>query len=262
MRLEGKVCAITGAASGIGRATALRFATEGASVGVLDIDEAGAKETVRDIEASGGSAVQVACDVTEEESVEQAISAVAGTFGRLDIVHANAGIELLAPLLMTSADDWDRTFAVNARGVFLTLKAALPHLIEGGGGSVIVTSSIAGIGGAQYQPAYGASKAAVANLVRNIALDYAEAGIRANAIAPGIADTPLLEKVFGVRPEGEMRAFMERTHPDGRLATADDVANAALWLASDESSHVNGQVLPIDGGVTAGPRFPLDQLFG
>ena len=262
MRLEGKVCAITGAASGIGRATAVRFAREGARVGVLDIDDAGAAETVAQIEAGDGSSIAAHCDVTDEALVEDAIGAVVSAFGRLDVIHANAGIELFAPLTMTSTTDWDEVFAVNVKGTFLTVKAALGHLIDAEGGSVIVTSSIAGISGAQFQPAYGASKAAVANLVKNLALDYAASGIRANAIAPGIADTPLLEKVFGARPEGEMREFMDGIHPDGRMATAEDISNAALWLASDESSHVTGHVLIVDGGLTAGPQFPLDQLFG
>lgn len=262
MRLEGKVCAVTGAASGIGEATALRFAGEGAAVGLLDVDEEGSARTAEAAESAGAKVLVSSCDVTDEASVTSALSAVAERFGKLDVVHANAGIELFAPLTMTSVEEWDEVFAVNVKGVFITVRAALEHLIAAGGGSVIVTASIAGLAGAQFQPAYGASKAAVVNLVKNVALDYAASGVRANAIAPGIADTPLLEKVFGARPEGEMREFMEGIHPDGRMAVAEDVANAALWLASDESSHVNGSVLVVDGGLSAGPQFPLEKLLG
>ncbi|MBV6508050.1 MAG: Dihydroanticapsin 7-dehydrogenase [Acidimicrobiales bacterium] len=261
MRLEGKVCAITGAASGIGRATALRFAAEGAAVGLLDVDEEGSAETAGMAESAGGKVFVSSCDVTDEASVVASLSGVVERFGKLDVVHANAGIELFAPLTMTGVEEWDEVFAVNVKGVFLTIRAALEHLMDGGG-SVIATASIAGLAGAQFQPAYGASKAAVVNLVKNVALDYAASGVRANAIAPGIADTPLLEKVFGARPEGEMREFMEGIHPDGRMAVAEDVANAALWLASDESSHVNGTVLVVDGGLAAGPQFPLEKLLG
>lgn len=262
MRLEGKVCAITGAASGIGKATALRFAAEGAAVGLLDVDEEGLAETAEVAESAGGEVLVSGCDVTDETSVTGALSGVVERFGKLDVVHANAGIELFAPLTMTGVQEWDEVFAVNVKGVFITIRAALEHLIAAGGGSVIVTASIAGLAGAQFQPAYGASKAAVVNLVKNVALDYAASGVRANAIAPGIADTPLLEKVFGAPPEGEMREFMEGIHPDGRMAVAEDVANAALWLASDESSHVNGAVMVVDGGLSAGPQFPLEKLFG
>lgn len=261
MRLHGKTCAITGAASGIGRATALLFASEGARVAVLDVDGAGSRDAAAEIDGSGGEALALTCDVTDESSVEAALASVVGDLGGLDVVHANAGVETFAPLLMTTAEEWDHVFAVNAKGAFLTVKAALPYLMERRG-VVLVTASIAGLAGTQFQPAYGASKAAVVNLVKNVALDYAAAGVRANAIAPGIADTPLLEKVFGARPEGEMRAFMDGVHPDGRMATAEDVARTALWLASDESSHVNGHVVVVDGGISAGPRFPLEQLFG
>ncbi|MCZ7528780.1 MAG: SDR family NAD(P)-dependent oxidoreductase [Acidimicrobiia bacterium] len=201
MRLHGKTCAITGAASGIGRATALLFASEGARVAVLDVDGAGSRDAAAEIDGSGGEALALTCDVTDESSVEAALASVVGDLGGLDVVHANAGVETFAPLLMTTAEEWDHVFAVNAKGAFLTVKAALPYLMERRG-VVLVTASIAGLAGTQFQPAYGASKAAVVNLVKNVALDYAAAGVRANAIAPGIADTPLLEKVFGARPEG------------------------------------------------------------
>jgi NAD(P)-dependent dehydrogenase (short-subunit alcohol dehydrogenase family) len=262
MRLENKIAAITGASSGIGRATALRFAAEGAKVGVLDLDDVGAAETVAAIHGSGGEAMAAHCDVTDSTSVDAAVAAVVETFGGLDIVHANAGIEAFAPLVMTDVNEWDHVFAVNVRGVFLTVKAALAHMIEGGGGNVIVTASVAGLSGNPFQPAYGASKAAVINLTKNVALDYASAGVRANAIAPGAADTPLLEKTFGAPPEGAMRAFLDSMHPDGRLATAEDVANVALFLASDESSHMNGAVVVVDGGLSAGQQFDMDKLLG
>jgi NAD(P)-dependent dehydrogenase (short-subunit alcohol dehydrogenase family) len=254
MRLQDKVAAVTGAASGIGQETARLMAREGARVALLDVDLQGCEATSHEIHEHGGTALPLTCDVTDPESVEKAFAEVEQSLGAVDVLHANAGIELLAPALDTTVEDWDRVHAVNCRGVFLCVRAALAQMVPNERGSIVITASTAGMAGAQAQAAYGSAKAAVVNLAKNVAIDYARHGVRSNAVAPAIVNTPLIAKSYGTEPTPEMLELMGRMHPDGRIATATDVAEAVLFLVSDVASHITGQVLVVDGGILAGPR--------
>jgi NAD(P)-dependent dehydrogenase (short-subunit alcohol dehydrogenase family) len=247
-RLEGKVAVITGAAGGIGREAALLFSQEGASVVVADVSRESGEATA----AECRDAVFVPVDVGDGQSVEAMFAAAVGQFGGVDILYNNAGI--MPPdddsILTTEADAWDRVQAVNARGVFLCCKHGIPRLLERGGGSVInVASFVALVGAATSQIAYTASKGAVLSMSRELAVQFARQGVRVNALCPGPVETPMLMRLFADDPAAYER---RRIHlPMGRLATAREIANAALFLASDESSYVNGATFLVDGGLTA-----------
>jgi NAD(P)-dependent dehydrogenase (short-subunit alcohol dehydrogenase family) len=247
-RLDGKVAVITGAAGGIGREAALLFSLEGASVVVADVSRDSGEATAR----ACREAVFVPVDVGDPASVEALYAAAAAHFGGVDILYNNAGI--MPPdddsILTTEADAWDRVQAVNARGVFLCCKFGIPRLLERGGGSVInVASFVALVGAATSQIAYTASKGAVLSMSRELAVQFARQGVRVNALCPGPVETPLLMRLFGDDPAAYER---RRVHlPMGRLATAREIANAALFLASEESSYVNGATFLVDGGLTA-----------
>ena len=247
-RLDGKVAVITGAAGGIGREAALLFSAEGASVVVADVSRDTGEATARECR----QAVFVPVDVGDPASVEALYAAADVHFGGVDILYNNAGI--MPPdddsILTTEADAWDRVQAVNARGVFLCCKFGIPRLLERGGGSVInVASFVALVGAATSQIAYTASKGAVLSMSRELAVQFARQGVRVNALCPGPVETPLLMRLFANDPAAYER---RRVHlPMGRLATAREIANAALFLASDESSYVNGATFLVDGGLTA-----------
>jgi NAD(P)-dependent dehydrogenase (short-subunit alcohol dehydrogenase family) len=247
-RLDGKVCVITGAGGGMGREAALVFAAEGALVCAADVDGEAAEETAR--ECDGAFATRV--DVADARSVEDMYAAAAERFGGIDVLYNNAGISPAddASILETGDDAWDRVNAVNAKGVFLCCKHGLPHLLERGGGSVInVASFVALVGAATSQIAYTASKGAVLALSRELAVQFARAGVRVNALCPGPVETPLLLRIFGDDPAAYER---RRIHlPMGRLAKPREIVNAALFLASDESSYVTGSTFLVDGGLTA-----------
>jgi NAD(P)-dependent dehydrogenase (short-subunit alcohol dehydrogenase family) len=249
MRLEGKVCVITGAGGGMGRAAAVRFSAEGAKVCVADLDESAAAETVG---LCGGEAFAQRVNVAEEADVEAMMAATVERFGGIDVLYNNAGIspDDDASVLDTSVEAWDRVQAVNTRGVFLCCKHGIPRLIERGGGSVInVASFVAILGAATSQISYTASKGAVLSLSRELAVQFARQGVRVNALCPGPVETPLLLNIFGSDPAALER---RRIHwPTGRLAKPDEIVNAALFLASDESSYVNGSTFLVDGGLTA-----------
>jgi NAD(P)-dependent dehydrogenase (short-subunit alcohol dehydrogenase family) len=244
-RLDGKVAVITGAAGGIGREAALLFAQEGARVVVADM--ADGSETA---EEAGGHYVQT--DVADPDSVRALYTAAAEHYGGIDVLYNNAGI--MPPddssILETEPDAWDRVQAVNAKGVFLCCKFGIPHLLERGGGSVInVASFVALVGAATSQIAYTASKGAVLSMTRELAVEFARRGVRVNALCPGPVETPLLMRLFQDDPAAYER---RRVHlPMGRLARAREIANAALFLAGDESSYVNGATFLVDGGLTA-----------
>jgi NAD(P)-dependent dehydrogenase (short-subunit alcohol dehydrogenase family) len=246
-RLEGKVCVITGAGGGMGADAAVRFAEEGARVAVADVDGAGAEKVASEV---GGLAVQV--DVADEASVEAMYAATAERFGGVDVLYNNAGISPAddASILDTGLEAWERVQAVNTRGVYLCCKHGIPHLLARGGGSVInVASFVALVGAATSQISYTASKGAVLSLSRELAVEFARRGIRVNALCPGPVETPMLLRLFEEDPAAFER---RRVHlPMGRLATAREIANAALFLASDESSYVNGATFVVDGGLTA-----------
>jgi NAD(P)-dependent dehydrogenase (short-subunit alcohol dehydrogenase family) len=252
-RLGGKVCLITGAGSGIGRATAVAFASEGAAVAVADIDQGAAAETVRQIgEADGdGSATGFTVDVTDPESCERLASDVVSAFGRVDVLFNNAGIAGVGVLHETSVELWDRVMAVNVRGVFLVARAILPHMIAAGRGSIInMSSTIAEIGLAN-RASYAASKGAVLSLTRQMQADYAPHGIRVNALLPGTIHTPFVDRYLIESYDDPVAGLeiLKKRQLTGDLGQPEDVAAAALFLASDESRFVLGSGLFVDGGV-------------
>ena len=249
VRLRDKVAIITGAASGIGKATAILFAEHGAKVVVADIDENGGNQTVANIKDNDNEAIFIHTDVTINEDTEQMVEKTVNTYGKLDVLFSNAGIAMRLPVADLSVEDWHRCLDVNLTGVFLCAKAAIPVMKQNGGGSIINMSSIYGLVGADVRAAYVASKGAVTNLTRGMALDYAEDNIRVNCICPGFVETPL---VAGVVKNPTEYQKLANKHPMRRLGQPEEIAYGALYLASDESAFVTGIALPIDGGYTAG----------
>jgi NAD(P)-dependent dehydrogenase (short-subunit alcohol dehydrogenase family) len=251
MRLVDKVALITGASSGIGRESALLFAKEGAAVVLCDVNEAAGQETIAQIEAAGGKAIFVKADVSKAAEVKGAIEAAEATYGRLNVLFNNAGIFHAddGSVVETKEEVWDLTINVNLKGVFLGCKYGIPALQRAGGGSIINTASfVALVGAATSQVAYTASKGGVLSLTREIAVEFARQHIRANALCPGPVETPLLAELLA-DPVRRQRRLVHI--PPGRFARATEMANAALFLASDESSFVNGSTFLVDGGITA-----------
>jgi NAD(P)-dependent dehydrogenase (short-subunit alcohol dehydrogenase family) len=249
--LDGRVALITGAASGQGRAAAVLFAQEGARVLVADIDDSGAAETVRLVEATGSDAKAVHADVSLRADVETMIAAAHERWGRLDVLYNNAAVQMSGRLTECTVDDWDRTIATNLSAIFWACRAAIPVMLDGGGGSIVSTASVLGLIGSEGYVAYGAAKAGLVALTRQIAVEYGPA-IRANVIAPGSIDTPRFRKVAEEMddPDGFVSGLTAMI-PARRLGTAGDVASIALFLASDASAYVSGAVIPADGGLAA-----------
>src|SRR4051812_35979256 len=246
----GKVAFVTGAASGIGRATAAAFASVGATVAVADVSEQGNQETAQLIEDQGGRALAVRCDVTSGQDVKAALDHVVDAFGRLDIAFNNAGVEQpVGPAAEVSEEQWDRIVDINLRGVFLCMKHEIPLMLQQGGGAIVNTSSGAGVKGFAGQAAYCAAKHGVVGLTKAAALDYAKAGIRVNAVCPGIIETPMMDRFSGGTPEGRARVIAQE--PVGRMGRPEEIAAAVVWLCSDAAAFVVGHAMVIDGGQTA-----------
>lgn len=253
-RLYGKVALISGAGSGIGQATAQLFAAEGAAVAVLDLRAEAADETVAKIVADGGRAVSLVANVASADEVEAAVATAVSALGRLDVVYNNAGVDSKGSVADATEDDWDRAFAVNAKGTFLVSRAAVPHLIEAGGGSIINQGSVAALVGVPNFAAYCAAKGAVVALTRSMAVDLAQHQIRVNVICPGTVFTPLMEPMLMARGDGDLQAGLAKTllkYPIGRLGTPEDIARVALFLACDDAAFLTGSIVTADGGMTA-----------
>ena len=249
-KIDGKVAIITGAASGIGKATAILFAQEGAKVVVADVLDKLGEETVKTINESGGKAVFVHADVSKAEDVKNMVKKAVDTYGRLDIIFNNAGIEgATADTANYPESVFDKVIAINLKGVWLGIKYAVPELLKNGGGSIINTSSVAGLVGFAGLSAYNATKGGIIQLTKTAALEYAKQNIRVNCIAPGVIETPMVERALKGQPEAKA-AFIQ-IEPVGRFGKPEEIAKAALFLASDDSSFVTGTVLTVDGGLTA-----------
>jgi len=251
-RLAGKVAFITGAGSGIGQATALLFAQTGARVCTVDLDPASAQATAGSITGWGGQALSTAADVSASDHVRRAVDACLQHFGRIDILVNCAGIGSTQTVVDTPEDLWDRVFAVNVRGTFLCCKAIVSHMIEAGGGTIINIASVAGMVGLKNRAAYCASKGAVISLTQAIAVDHVGQHIRCNCICPGTVDSPWVARLLAAAPDpAAERAALVARQPMGRLGTPEEIARAALYLASDDAAFITGSSLVIDGGLTA-----------
>jgi NAD(P)-dependent dehydrogenase (short-subunit alcohol dehydrogenase family) len=255
MRLAGKVALVVGATRGIGREIAATLAREGARVVLVGRTAHAGEEAAAEINraAGGERAVFVAGDASREETAVAAVLAATERFGRLDVLVNNAGVDLQRPLAETSLDEWNRCLAVDLGSAFLACKHAIPAMIETGGGSIVSIASTAAIRGVMQHSAYGAAKAGLVNLMRNVVVDYGRRGIRANCICPGAIDTPMLQEWIASQGEraGQVAEQLRARIPAGRFGRAAEVANAVLFLASDESSFVSGNVILVDGGSSA-----------
>jgi len=251
MRLQGKVCIITGAGSGLGKGIALVFAREGSKVVIAEIQEEPGQATAQQIKAEGGEALFLRTDITRASEVEKMVEGTLKAYGRIDVLVNNAGINpSRTPVHETSEEAWDQTLAVNLKGAFLCSKYVLPAMIKQGGGSIIHVASVVGGMGCSDRAAYSASKGGMIALARNMAVDYAHYGIRVNSLSPGFVETDLTRIYFNKMRETEPQK-LERIighHPMGRLGRPEDEAYAALFLASDESPWVTGLDMAVDGG--------------
>ena len=255
MLLSNKVAIVTGAGSGIGAASAARFAREGAAVAVADVRLRKAEETAAAIREAGGHAIAIEVDVAKDESVRAMVAATVAEYGRLDVLFNNAGTLRPGTAVELSVEDWDLVMGVNVRSVFLGAKYAVPIMAAQGGGSIINTASVSGLHGDGGAVVYAASKAAVINLTRALSTDHGPAGIRVNAICPGTIQTP---PVLRMMADPAVLELNINAHALRRLGLPEEIAAAAVWLASDESSFVSGEALVVDGGLHA--QSPLGRL--
>ena len=253
-KLAGKTAVVTGAGSGIGRAAAVLFAREGAAVAVVDLNAEAAKDTAGEIAASGGTALPVVANVADRLQVTSAFEQIRNEYRRVDVLYNNAGVNSAGSVIDATEDDWDRSFAVNAKGTFLCSQAAAPGMVAAGGGSIINQGSVAALAGIANFASYCAAKGAVVALTRSMSVDLAPRGVRVNVICPGTVYTPLMEPMLRARGGGDMAAGLALTvakYPIGRLGTPAEIAAVALFLASDDSSFMTGSVVTADGGMTS-----------
>ncbi len=248
--LTGKVALVTGAASGIGRESALAFARAGAKVVVADVMVEGGEETVAMIRDGGGDAIFVECDVSKEDDVKRLVTRTIEAYGRLDCAHNNAGIEgTPAPIVECTEENWDRTLGINLKGIWWCAKYEIPEMLKVGGGAIVNTASIAGLVAFPALPAYTASKHGVVGLTKSIALDYATQNIRCNAVCPGVIHTPMVDRLTNEDPEA--LKGLQALEPIGRLGKPSEIADAVVYLCSDEASFITGAALPVDGAYVA-----------
>jgi meso-butanediol dehydrogenase / (S,S)-butanediol dehydrogenase / diacetyl reductase len=252
MRLKDKAIALTGASTGIGRAIALRFAAEGARLLLADVQEREGAALAGEVEAGGGEVVFLRTDVARRDDNERMVATCVARYGRIDALVCNAGVNLPKRLPESTDEEIDRVLDVNLKGPMYAARAAVPEMLRLGGGSILFTASKTGLVAQRDSPVYCASKGGVVLLAKSLALDYARHGIRVNALCPGIIDTPMLRQFADSMPD-PAAAWTEYStaQPMGRLGTAEECADAALWLVSDASSFVTGIALPVDGGFTA-----------
>ena len=249
-QMKDKVALVTGASSGIGRATALTFVREGAKVVIADMNVIGGEETVQLVKAAGGDASFVETDVSQAASVEAMVSKTVETYGRLDYAHNNAGVEgVLSRTAEHTEEDWDPVIRINLKGVWLCLKYEIPQMLKQGSGAIVNTASGAGLIGVKRMSAYVASKHGVVGLTKTAALEYAKAGIRVNAVCPGVIQTPMVARVSGNRPD--VLDKMIAAEPIGRSGQPEEIAEAVVWLCSDAASFVTGHAMAVDGGAVA-----------
>lgn len=257
-RLDGKVAVITGAASGIGRGTALCFAKEGAAVVAADLNSQGGEAVIGEIASAGGRAVFQHTDVSSEPAIKSAVERAVKEYGRLDVMFNNAGlVGAIGPIEAVSADDWDRTIAVLLRSVFLGIKYSVEPMRKAGGGSIISTSSVASFLPSPYGAAYAASKGAVISLTRAAALQLGRDRIRVNCICPGVISTPIWGAMPGMDDPAVLQQVLGHAQTIPRVGKPEDIANMVLFLAGDESQWVTGQAMIVDGGLTVGPNVPV-----
>jgi len=253
-KLSGRVAVITGAGSGIGRAAAGLFAREGAEMALVDLNAEAAAAAAAEITAAGGRALAVGADVADAAQVDLAFRQISGEFGRVDVLYNNAGVNSAGSVVDATDEDWDRCFAVNAKGTFLCSRAAGRLMVAAGGGSIINQGSVAALVGIANFASYCASKGAVVALTRSMSVDLAPRNVRVNAICPGTVYTPLMEPMLRARGNGDLAAGLAMTtakYPIGRLGTPAEIAAVALFLASDDSSFLTGSVITADGGMTS-----------